>query len=93
VTPSQLYLRTYYYNIVTQADQSLNCRIRNKAKLKAADLVNPANTELRDLLQKAEYVLQNQGDFIDAEEEEDEGPTGSNSDSDFDEEPTNGKKR
>ncbi|KFY84649.1 hypothetical protein V500_09137 [Pseudogymnoascus sp. VKM F-4518 (FW-2643)] len=68
-------------------------KIRNKAKLKAADLVNPANTELRDLLQKAEYVLQNQGDFIDAEEEEDEGPTGSNSDSDFDEEPTNGKKR
>jgi hypothetical protein len=44
-------------------------------------------------LQKAEYVLQNQGDFIDAEEEEDEGPTGSNSDSDFDDEPTNGKKR
>lgn len=80
-------------NIVTQADQGSNYRIRNKAKLKAADLVNPANTELRDLLQKAEYVLQNQGDFIDAEEEEDEGPTGSNSDSDFDEEPTNGKKR
>jgi len=67
-------------------------RIRNKAKLKAADLVNPRNTELRDLIQKAEYVLQNQGDFIDVEEEEDEGPTGSNSDSDFDEPVANGKR-
>jgi len=67
-------------------------RIRNNAKLKAADLVNPRNTELRDLMQKAEYVMQNQGDFIDVEEEEDEGPTGSNSDSDFDEPEANGKK-
>ena len=57
------------------------------------DLVNPRNTELRDLLQKAEYVMQNQGDFIDVEEEEDEGPTGSNSDSDFDEPELNGKKK
>jgi hypothetical protein len=60
-------------------------RIRNKAKLKAVDLVNPANKDLREELQKAEYVMQNQGDFIDVEAEDDEGPTGSNSDSDFDE--------
>lgn len=57
------------------------------------DLVNPRNTELRDLLQKAEYVMQNQGDFIEVEEEEEEGPTGSNSDSDFDEPEQNGKKK
>jgi len=68
-------------------------RIRNKAKLKAVDLVDPRNTELRDVLQKAEYVMQNQGDFIDAEAEEEEGPTGSNSDSDFDEEEANGSKK
>lgn len=67
-------------------------RIRNKAKLKAADLVNPSNTELREAIQKAEYVMQNEGDFVDVEEEEDEGPTGSNSDSDFDELETSGRR-
>ena len=67
-------------------------RIRNKAKLKAADLVNPSNKELREAIQKAEYVMQNEGDFVDVEEEEDEGPTGSNSDSDFDE-PETGARR
>lgn len=67
-------------------------RIRNKAKLKAADLVNPSNTELREAIQKAEYVMQNEGDFVDVEVEDDEGPTGSNSDSDFDEPETNARR-
>ena len=67
-------------------------RIRNKAKLKAAELVTPSNTELREVIQKAEYVMQNEGDFVDAEEEDDEGPTGSNSDSDFDEPESNPRK-
>lgn len=66
-------------------------RIRNKAKLKAADLVNPSNTELREAIQKAEYVMQNEGDFVDVEEEDD-GPTGSNSDSDFDEPETSARR-
>jgi hypothetical protein len=60
-------------------------RIRNKAKLKPLDLVDPRNTSLRNIMQESEYVLQNQGDFIDADAEEDEGPTGSNSDSEAEE--------
>lgn len=67
-------------------------RIRNKAKLKPAELVTPSNTELKEVISKAEYVMQNEGDFVDAEEEDDEGPTGSNSDSDFDEPGPNERK-
>jgi hypothetical protein len=44
-------------------------------------------------MQESEYVLQNQGDFIDADAEEDEEPTGSNSDSDFEAEEVNGRRR
>lgn len=44
-------------------------------------------------MQESEYVLQNQGDFIDADAEADEGPTGSNSDSDFEAEEVNGRRR
>jgi uncharacterized protein len=68
-------------------------RIRNKAKLKPLDLVDPRNSSLRNLMQESEYVLQNQGDFIDADAEDDEGPTGSNSDSDFEAEEANGRRR
>jgi hypothetical protein len=68
-------------------------RIRNKAKLKPCDLVDPRNPSLRNLIQESEYVLQNQGDFIDADAEEDEGPTGSNSDSDFEAEEINTRRR
>jgi hypothetical protein len=57
--------------------------IRNKANLKAFDLVDPRNTELREILSMAEYTTQNVGDFID-EADDDEGPTGSASDSDDD---------
>ena len=48
--------------------------------------MDPRNTELREKLQEGEYLLANQGDFIDVEEQEaEEDATGSNSDSDFDE--------
>lgn len=55
-------------------------RIQNKAKLKAFELVDPRNTELRIILQKAEFA-QMAGDDVVKEEDEDEGPTGSGSDS------------
>lgn len=55
-------------------------RIRNKAKLKPFDLVDPRNTELRSFLQKAEYSFTMSGDVVEADD--DEGPTGSASDSD-----------
>lgn len=54
-------------------------RIRNKAKLKAFELVDPRNTELRSTLQKAEFAQMAGDDVIDGDE--DEGPTGSASDS------------
>ncbi len=72
--------------------RSRNYRIRNKAKLKPYDLVDPRNSSLRNLIQESEYVLQNQGDFIDADTEEYEGPTGSNSDSDSEAEEVNGRR-
>jgi len=55
-------------------------RIRNKAKLKAFDLVDPRNTELRTILQKAEYALTAGNDLV-QDDDEDDGPTGSASDS------------
>lgn len=64
--------------IVAWADQGDLCRIRNKAKLKAFELVDPRNTELRKTLQKAEFAMMAGDDVVD---DEDEGPTGSASDS------------
>jgi len=81
------------YGSQNETDSSWLYRIRNKAKLKPLDLVDPRNSSLRNLMQESEYVLQNQGDFIDADAEEDEGPTGSNSDSDFEAEEVNGRRR
>lgn len=43
-----------------------NPRVRNKARLTPYALVDPSNTELRELIQKAEYAMLNQGDFVDA---------------------------
>jgi hypothetical protein len=62
------------------ADTELDRRIRNKAKLKAFDLVDPRNTELRTILQKAEYALTAGNDLV-QDDDEDDGPTGSASDS------------
>lgn len=61
-------------------DAGCDPRIRNKAKLKPVELVDPRNTELRSMLQKGEYAMTAAGDVV--EEEDDEGPTGSASDSD-----------
>ena len=55
-------------------------RIRNKAKLKAFDLVDPTFPELRDVLNRAEFMLVAGDDVID--EERDDGRAGSASDSD-----------
>jgi uncharacterized protein len=54
-------------------------RIRNKANLKPFDLVDPRNKDLRTALQKAEYSIQVGDDVI---QEDDDGPTGSGSESD-----------
>lgn len=56
-----------------------NNRIRNKAKLKAQELVDPRNTALRNILQKAEFAIMAGDDVVD---EDDNGATGSASDSD-----------
>ena len=56
-------------------------RIRNKAKLKPFELVDPRNTELRSTLQKAEFAMMAGADVVDADAEDDQGPTGSASDS------------
>jgi hypothetical protein len=59
-------------------DAGCDPRIRNKAKLKPAELVDPRNMELRELLRKGEVAMMMGGDVV----EDDEGPTGSASDSD-----------
>ncbi|KAH9843333.1 Ankyrin repeat-containing protein [Teratosphaeria destructans] len=45
-------------------------RIRNKAKMKAIDLVDPRNKELRAELQKTELQLQMGGDTVEDDEED-----------------------
>lgn len=59
-------------------DAGCDPRIRNKAKLKPVELVDPRNTELRNLLNKGEYAMTAGGDVV---QEDDDGPTGSASDS------------
>ncbi|KAL6878079.1 hypothetical protein HDV57DRAFT_518446 [Trichoderma longibrachiatum] len=41
-----------------------NPRIKNKGGLTAFQLVDPRNTQLRDLIRRHEYASQNAGDFI-----------------------------
>lgn len=48
--------------------------------MKALELVDPRNTGLRGILQKAEFASMAGADVVDGDEE-DEGPTGSASDS------------
>lgn len=55
-------------------------RIQNKAKLTPKELVDPRNTSLRAILQNFEFTMA-AGDDIVNQDEEDEGPTGSASDS------------
>ena len=59
----------------------LTTRVRNKARLKPMELVDPRNTELRSTLQKAEFAQMAGNDIVNVDVEEDDGPTGSASDS------------
>ncbi|KAL8904846.1 MAG: hypothetical protein Q9207_003006 [Kuettlingeria erythrocarpa] len=61
-------------------DAGADPRIRNKAKLKPMDLVDPKNVELRNILQRAEYSM-TVGDDVVVRDDEEDGPTGSASDS------------
>lgn len=54
-------------------------RIRNKAKLKPIDLVDPRNKELRTVLQTAEMTATMSSDIVNDDEEQPDGP-GSESD-------------
>ncbi|KAI4177152.1 MAG: hypothetical protein LQ343_000634 [Gyalolechia ehrenbergii] len=63
-------------------DAGADPRIRNKAKLKPVELVDPRNTELRDVLQRAEYSMTVGDDLVVRDGGDDDGPTGSASDSD-----------
>lgn len=58
-------------------------RIRNKAKLKPSELVDPRNTELKATLQKAEFAMMAGADVVDVDQDDGQqgGPTGSASDS------------
>lgn len=55
-------------------------RIRNKAKLRPIDLVDPRNTDLRSMLQRAELTML-AGDDIVQDDDDDEAGAGSASDS------------
>ncbi|KAH6633575.1 ankyrin repeat protein-like protein [Boeremia exigua] len=59
-------------------DAGCDPRKRNKAKLKPFELVDPRNTQLREVLRKGEVAMMMGGDVV----EDDGGPTGSASDSD-----------
>ncbi|KAH0125923.1 hypothetical protein KCU67_g17533, partial [Aureobasidium melanogenum] len=61
-------------------DAGCDPRIRNKAKLRPVDLTDPRNTELRSLLQKAEFTMLAGDDVV--QEDDDDAVAGSASDSD-----------
>ncbi|PNS20088.1 Ankyrin repeat-containing protein [Sphaceloma murrayae] len=54
-------------------DAGCDPRIRNKAKLKPFDLVDPRNTELRSMLRKAEFTIV-AGDDVVQDDSDDGGP-------------------
>ncbi|PSK60264.1 hypothetical protein B9Z65_1162 [Elsinoe australis] len=54
-------------------DAGCDPRIRNKAKLKPFDLVDPRNTALRSMLQKAEFTMV-AGDDVVQDDSDDGGP-------------------
>ncbi|KAF9691039.1 hypothetical protein EKO04_011096 [Ascochyta lentis] len=58
-------------------DAGCDPRIRNKAKLKPVELVDPRNVELRELLRKGEFAMMMGGDVV-----EEDGEAGSGSESD-----------
>ncbi|CAC9895476.1 unnamed protein product [Aureobasidium pullulans] len=60
-------------------DAGCDPRIRNKAKLRPIDLTDPRNTELRSVLQKAEFTMLAGDDVV--QEDDDDAGAGSASDS------------
>ena len=65
---------------VAQVDKRTSlCRIRNRAKLRALELVDPRNSSLRNTLQKAEFAIAAGNDVV--HEDDEDGATGSASDS------------
>ena len=56
------------------------CRIRNKAKLKPIDLVDPRNTDLMKMLQNAELTIGAMDDVV--VEDDDDKSNGAGSESD-----------
>lgn len=60
-------------------DAGCDPRIRNGAKLKPVELADPRNTVLRGILQKGEFAMTAGDDVV---REDDDGPTGSGSESD-----------
>ncbi|PHH49295.1 hypothetical protein CFIMG_007048RA [Ceratocystis fimbriata CBS 114723] len=44
-----------------------NWRLRTKAGLAAEQLVDPSNSELREIIREHEYAEMNQGDFVDVD--------------------------
>ena len=60
-------------------DAGCDPRIRNKAKLKPLELVDPRNEGLRSILRKGEFAMMAGGDVV---QEDDDGQAGSASDSD-----------
>ena len=63
-------------------DAGADAKIRNKAKLKPVDLVDPRNENLRSTLQTAEYAQIAGDDVVEEDNEEEQGVAGSGSDSD-----------
>jgi ankyrin repeat protein len=60
-------------------DAGCDPRIRNSAKLKPVDLADPRNEVLRQSLRKAEFAMVAGDDVV---QDDDDGPTGSGSESD-----------
>jgi uncharacterized protein len=87
-TPETASFASELISMMTEAGS--DARIKNKAHLTAAQLVDPSNTALKNQLEDAVEISQNTGDYIvdndviDREGEEDDDYAGSASDSDFD---------
>lgn len=61
-------------------DAGADARVRNKAKLKPAELVDPRNGDLRTTLSTAEYAQIAGDDVVDEEEEDEDAGPASDSD-------------
>jgi hypothetical protein len=60
-------------------DAGCDPRSRNKARLRAVDLLDPRNQVVKSVLQKAEFQFMAGGDVV---EEDDDRPNGPGSESD-----------